>query len=493
MLQEAFEDRLRSAVEKTAPDDIADVFARIDAGKVVPIEEARASRRPRLGRLIAACFALILLGGAGFAYQRANAVSSVVSIDVNPSIELRVNANERVLDCSPMNEDAARVLAEMDGGRDLKNTKLDVAVNALVGSLLRHGYLDSLSSSILISVEDNNAARGERLRQTLADEVDGIVKQATVLSRAYAKDAARDDLAKQSSVSSGKAAFVQEVRALNEALDFDALAALSVEELRGMSETGAPAMPIGRAEAARIAAAFAGADGGIPREVESELDENPPHYEVEFAHPTLGELEYRVHAYTGEVIGGKKNALKDSAVSKAEEKQQKTADKAEEKQQKTADKAEEKQQKTADKAEEKQQKTADKAEEKQRKAAEKAVLKRAGFKASQVHDLHTHRDTEDGRAVYEVEFIANGIEYEYKVDAATGEILGWEAEPEEKDPDDDTDPDDDNDTDDDFDDEDDPDDDFDEDDPDDNDPDDDLDDDDKDPDDDQDEDDDKDD
>lgn len=35
-------------------------------------------------------------------------------------------------------------------------------------------------------------------------------------------------------------------------------------------------------------------------------------------------------------------------------------------------------------------------------------------------------DHENGRLVYEVEFIAGGMEYEYDIDAATGEVLKFE-------------------------------------------------------------------
>lgn len=43
---------------------------------------------------VAACLAVLLLGG-GVLVQQAHAVTSVVSLDVNPSIELRVNSRER--------------------------------------------------------------------------------------------------------------------------------------------------------------------------------------------------------------------------------------------------------------------------------------------------------------------------------------------------------------------------------------------------------------
>ena len=66
----------------------------------------------------------------------------------------------KVLVCTPLNEDAKAILADMGGGADLKGAKLDVAVNAIVGSLVRNGYLNSISSAIMISVEDNDTAAG---------------------------------------------------------------------------------------------------------------------------------------------------------------------------------------------------------------------------------------------------------------------------------------------------------------------------------------------
>ena len=45
------------------------------------------------------------------------------------------------LACVPMNDDAHAILADMGDGEDLKGAKLDVAVNAIVGSLVRNGYL----------------------------------------------------------------------------------------------------------------------------------------------------------------------------------------------------------------------------------------------------------------------------------------------------------------------------------------------------------------
>ena len=210
MTNEKMEQRLAAAVEKTAPNDANGVLSRCEErkGTVIPMTTKKTAKR-RWTSLIAACLAVMLLGG-GLFYQRANAVASVVSLDVNPSIELKVNRSEKVLVCTPLNEDAKAILADMGNGADLKGAKLDVAVNAIVGSLVRNGYLDSISSAIMISVEDKDTARAEKLQRELTSTVDGVLQtsesRASVLTQTLTQDAVLEQQARENSISTGKAA-----------------------------------------------------------------------------------------------------------------------------------------------------------------------------------------------------------------------------------------------------------------------------------------------
>ena len=139
MTNEKMEQRLASALEKTAPDDVSGVLSRCEVrkGTVINMTTKKPARK-KWPALVAACLAVMLLGGGGVFYQQANAVASVVSLDVNPSIELKVSRSEKVLVCAPLNDDAKTILADMGDGADLKGAKLDVAVNAIVGLSLIH-------------------------------------------------------------------------------------------------------------------------------------------------------------------------------------------------------------------------------------------------------------------------------------------------------------------------------------------------------------------
>ena len=405
MTNEKMEQRLAAALEKTAPDDVSGVLSRCDArkGTVINMTKKKAPKR-RWTSLIAACLAVMLLGGGGLFYQQANAVASVVSLDVNPSIELKVNRSEKVLACTPLNEDAKAILADMSNGADLKGAKLDVAVNAIVGSLVRNGYLNSISSAIMISVEDKDAARAEKLQRELTSAVDGVLQtseaKAAVLTQTLTQDAAREQQARENNISTGKAALVNHVLAINPSLKFDALAKLSVEELKDLAEAGAPAMPIGMDAARTAAEEYAGtmAVDSVTAEVDPELDESPAHYEVELQ-TAWGEFEYLVDAYTGNVLSGQKDLL--AAVSASNETTKPSG------------------QKPA---------LSGTVQDIGYAKAKSIALNHAGVSENQAYDMEIELDDEDGTIVYEVEFKSDGMEYSYEINAATGAILKHETE-----------------------------------------------------------------
>ena len=419
MTNEKMEQRLAAAVEKTAPNDANGVLSRCEErkGTVIPMTTKKTTKR-RWTSLIAACLAVMLLGG-GLFYQRANAVASVVSLDVNPSIELKVNRSEKVLVCTPLNEDAKAILADMGNGADLKGAKLDVAVNAIVGSLVRNGYLDSISSAIMISVEDKDTARAEKLQRELTSTVDGVLQtsesRASVLTQTLTQDAGLTQQARENSISTGKAALVNRVLTINPSLKFDVLAKLSVEELKDLAEAGAPAMPIGKDAAAYAAEQYAGTTAldSVTAEVDPELDESPAHYEVELQ-TAWGEFEYLVDAYTGKVLSGQKDLL--AAVSASNETTKPSGQKPASASNETTKPSDQKPAPSGT------------VQDIGYAKAKSIALNHAGLRENQAYDMDIELDDEDGTLVYEIEFKSGNMEYDYEIDAASGAILKHETE-----------------------------------------------------------------
>lgn len=61
-------------------------------------------------------------------------------------------------------------------------------------------------------------------------------------------------------------------------------------------------------------------------------------------------------------------------------------------------------------------------------AAKSAALSHAGVSEADVCWLQADFDRDDGVYVYELEFAANGLKYDYSVNALTGEIVKFEQE-----------------------------------------------------------------
>lgn len=384
--EQELEQRLRTAMDHAAPDALDRILASCEAQKgiVIPMEQARKPRRRRWASLaVAAALAVVCCVFGLTSWRGANAVASVVSLDVNPSIQLQVSKNEKVLSAEALNEDARVIL----DGMDLKGTQLKVAVNAIVGSLLQNGYLDRLSSAILISVEDDDAQRAARLESDLTAEVGTALENASagaaILSQILSMDTGLESQAQSSSISVGKAAMIRDIQALNSQLDFGALSALSVEELKQLRETGAPDMPIGTSAAAAAAMKYAGvSSSAVTYDVDPELDEYPAHYEVEL-YTASGEFDYDVDAWTGEILKGPANV---SSITGTTTPSGTTGGIS------------------ADKA-------------------KSIALADAGVSESNALGLRVKQDWDDGMTIYEVEFRYNGAEYEYDIRSADGAIL----------------------------------------------------------------------
>lgn len=60
--------------------------------------------------------------------------------------------------------------------------------------------------------------------------------------------------------------------------------------------------------------------------------------------------------------------------------------------------------------------------------AQQIAFEHAGVDRSNIRKLSVKRDRERGRWVYEVEFKSAGWEYDYEIDASTGEIIKWDKE-----------------------------------------------------------------
>lgn len=258
----------------------------------------------------------IVLGGFGFYNMfRENRVVSIVFLDVNPSIELKVNEDEDVVEANALNTEAEAVLE----GMRLKGMDIDDGVNTIVGSLIKQGYLDELADSILVTVEDNNALRGERLQEELTEEIKEILRAASINAPILAQHVDMESSAKIADaydISNGKAALIERILKVNQTYKEEELAQLSVNDLNlilsnpknevtDIVTTGEAneAGYIGREEAKTIALSHAGVTESEVTflRIEQDQDDGRIEYSVDFTADNK-EYDYEIDGYTGQIL-----------------------------------------------------------------------------------------------------------------------------------------------------------------------------------------------
>lgn len=403
------ERRIETAIVHAAPDRTEELRAacRQNTGgaslRQTGAEKGRTPRRFRPAAFAAAAAALILCVGAlGFMIWRsANAVESRIMLDVNPSLSITVNARERVIDVTALNADAQIIVGSMD----LKGTQLEVAVNALVGSMLQNGYLGELQNAILVSVENNDAAKSAELQARITASINGLFPSSTlepaVLSQTVAESDDLTALAQQYGISEGKAALIRALIAQDATLSFDTLAPLGVNEItliadsRGLTaeevtRTGTASQKayIGEEQAKAAACAHAGVTQEQVSFSTTELDCEAGLfvYEIEFIVDQT-EYDYDIDARTGAVVKYSSETYGEAQSSAAG--------------------------------------NAAYIGEAQARAA---AFAHAGVSASDATAVQAKLDIDDGQAKYEIVFFVGTTEYDYDIDARTGAVLKAERE-----------------------------------------------------------------
>ena len=419
------ESKIKQAFENATPDLLDAILQKSQQqkGKVIYMEQKKNKTAPiRRITAIAAALVLCIGGFAGYSAYANLAVDSVIELDVNPSIQLEVNSKERVIAVSPLNEDAKIVVGNMD----FKGSDVDVAVNALIGSMLRNGYINDMANSILLSVNNDDPAKGAELQSRLSEEINTLLQTDTfegaVLSQNITADQELDALAQQHGITAGKAKLVQQITAQNAMHTFEELAPLSINELNLLSSSAglenvnsvgsaSDKAYIGEAEAKAAAVAHAGVkEAEITRyEVEMDYERGTMVYEIEFHHNGR-EYDYDIDAVTGEVLWSESERDDDYRSAKQPQNSQN--------------------QQPQDRQNSQQQSKPAPAEDGYigKEAAKAAALAHVGLSEAQVSRMKCELDREDGRVVYEIEFKCDGMEYEYEIDASSGSVLKYDKE-----------------------------------------------------------------
>lgn len=225
---------LKSAVEALTPNVLDRID--LDTPQLRYIEQPKRLKVYRKMRravtAAAACLCVAALYGGVMHYQNTR-VDSVIGLDVNPSIEISVNRKDKILETEALNEDAVTVLADMD----LEGVDLNIGVNAIIGSMVRCGYLDELDNAILVTVTNEDTEKASVLRKDVVTDIETSLEAHKVNAVVYDQQATDTqeigEIADQYNISYGKACFLYELveeNGLSEA-ELEAFAGMTMEEI----------------------------------------------------------------------------------------------------------------------------------------------------------------------------------------------------------------------------------------------------------------------
>ncbi len=325
-------------------------------------------------------------------------VFSVIAIDVNPSVVLELNDEDKVINVIMKNEDAIIIVGDMD----LINVDYNIAVNALIGSMVANGYLDEFKNSVLISIRSDDMIHEDELKTEVTQAVYNYLSNSaingSIITQEYSEDDAIKLLAERLGISEAKAELIFEITMLDPRVTVEELALLSINDLNVYLESKNYSIDkidkVGKAseleylsenEAFQIALTELGIDEINITEYEIELEQEDGVMVYELKIKTIsGDFEVLVNAKDGTIVVENENDEDDEDDEDDDQLPTEVLSESE---------------------------------------VLSLVLLELGIVESEITDLEIEQDQDGGIYFYEIEFEYQDQSYKLDVDAISGNIL----------------------------------------------------------------------
>lgn len=354
-------------------------------------------------------------------FENLNIAKTTVEIDVNPSIELKLNKNEKIIKASALNNDGKKILK----GLDLNGSSLNIGVHAIIGSMYKNGYIDELKNSVLISVKNDDIKLQEQLQKKLSEEISEVLNtysiSPSVLTQEYKSNNNTEKLAKENGISNGKAEFIDKIikskltNKNGKVYTFEELSNLNINELNvilnsknkdienvNISGKASTKKYIGESIAKDIAIKDSNEKSITNLEIELDYENGIFVYEVSFD-AGRKEYDYEIDAISGKIIDKEVEVDDDNKTTKTTQSKSSSSSSSKNSSSNTS--------------------SSSKNNIISRSKAKSIALNNASVKESNIRDLSIELDYENGKYIYEVSFDVGRKEYDYDIDAKSGKIL----------------------------------------------------------------------
>ena len=161
-------------------------------------------------------------------YKENNKIYSVITIDVNPSMKLNLNRNNKVLSIEALNKDADIIV-----DKDVKGKDLNKALSVVVDKLQEKEYLKD--NTILINVDSEN----KELESIVEKDIKNIVEEKKIETKVVVQSIEVTEeiknIANTYNISESKAAYISE-QIKDEDIKIEEIVEKSIDEIKEQIE-----------------------------------------------------------------------------------------------------------------------------------------------------------------------------------------------------------------------------------------------------------------
>lgn len=230
------EKRLKSEFESITPDNLERIRATVDAqepqAKILELPKKKRRLYQRFIYVAAALFLVCALGASTMLSKTTSPEQqTLISLDVNPGVELTVNSSNEITSFSATNDDGQGIISDLSvNGKDIEE-----GIEIIINKLVDEKYISSDANSVLVSVNSSEPEAAKKIENLVTEKITASLSksgvEATLITQIVEKDGEVEELANEYNMSEGKARLINELVKKDGRHTFEELASLTVNEL----------------------------------------------------------------------------------------------------------------------------------------------------------------------------------------------------------------------------------------------------------------------
>lgn len=176
--------------------------------------------------LVLSLIALIGIGVVTFYVYNLNKIISVITLDINPSIEISLNYKYEVVKIAGLNDDGKELIKD----NQLKSKTLEKTIEKITEKVIEKGYVTEEDNYILINVDGKDIK--DKVVTLINDEFKEKDTECNVITQEINEDAKKS--AEKYGISENKASYIESIIKNNDELTFEELKDKSINEINKM-------------------------------------------------------------------------------------------------------------------------------------------------------------------------------------------------------------------------------------------------------------------